>query len=103
VRNDCAPSGARPPTSSRFVGLAPPEHENPRELYEGFRVEKLRKRAPARTHSGDLADGEHGARGRLMVRLPSRNGVENAVASEPQPISLIATDTIRSGFLQNRS
>jgi hypothetical protein len=37
----------------KFVGLVPPEHKNPGELYESYQVEKLRKWAPVRTYYGD--------------------------------------------------
>ena len=73
----------------KFVGLVPPEHKNAGELYESYQVEKLRKWAPVRTYHGDMENGERGERWRMMVRLLTRHGIEDAF--KPQPFSLIVT------------
>ncbi|MCE9591709.1 MAG: hypothetical protein K8S99_14435 [Planctomycetes bacterium] len=75
-----------------FVGLVPPEHKNPGQLYESYQVERLRKWAPVRTYYGHL--GEGGARGdrwRLKLQLLTRHEHENEQAFKPQPFSLIIT------------
>jgi hypothetical protein len=78
--------------TSKFVGLVPPEHKNPGVLYESYQVEKLRKWAPVRTYYGNLgSNGERGDRWRLMVRLLTRHGIEDAESFKPQPFSLIVT------------
>jgi len=77
---------------SKFTGLVPPEHKNPRVLYESYQVEKLRKWAPVRTYYGHLGkNGESGNRWRLMVRLLTRHGIEDTESFKPQPFSLIIT------------
>ncbi|MEX0803274.1 MAG: S8 family peptidase [Candidatus Binatia bacterium] len=79
-------------TTTKFVGLVPPEHKNPGLLYEFYQVEKLRKWAPVRTYYGDLGkNGERGDRWRLMLRLLTRHGVEDEEAFKPQPFALILT------------
>lgn len=79
-------------TSVKFRGLVPPEHKNPGQLYESYQVEKLRKWAPVRTYHGALGDnGERGDRWRLMVRLLTRHGIDDAEAFKPQPFGLIIT------------
>jgi hypothetical protein len=75
----------------KFVGLVPPEHKNPGELYESFQVEKLRKWSPVRTYFGSM--GENGQKGdswRLKVQLLARHGVEEETLSS-QPFALIVT------------
>ncbi len=77
---------------SKFVGLVPPEHRNPGQLYESYQVEKLRKWAPVRTYFGDMGkNGERGTRWRLKVQLLTRHGVERNNQFEAQPFSLIVT------------
>ncbi len=77
---------------TKYVGLVPPEHKNPGELYESYQVEKLRKWAPVRTYHGNLgAKGERGDRWRLKVQLLTRHGIEDEEAFKPQPFSLIIT------------
>ncbi len=77
---------------TKFVGLVPPEHKNPKILHESYQVEKLRKWAPVRTYHGDLGEnGERGSRWRLMVRLLTRHGIEDEETFKPQPFSLILT------------
>lgn len=76
----------------KFVGLVPPEHKNPRVLYESYQVEKLRKWAPVRTYYGDLGEkGKRGDQWRLKVKLLTRHGIEDEEAFKPQPFSLIVT------------
>lgn len=78
-------------TTTRFVGLVPPEHKNPGLLYESYQVEKLRKWAPVRTYYGNLGEkGERGERWRLMLRLLTRHGLQDE-AFKAQPFSLILT------------
>jgi hypothetical protein len=75
-----------------FVGLVPPEHRNPGELYESFQVEKMRKWAPVRTYYGAMGEGgERGLRWRLKLQLLSRHGIDRDDVSNPQPFSLIIT------------
>lgn len=75
-----------------FVGLVPPEHKNPGQLYESYQIERLRKWAPVRTYYGHLDDkGERGDRWRLKLQLLTRHEVENERAFNPQPFSLILT------------
>lgn len=75
-----------------FVGLVPPEHRNPGELYESYQVERLRKWAPVRTYYGHLGEkGERGDRWRLKLQLLTRHELENERAFNPQPFSLILT------------
>jgi serine protease AprX len=75
-----------------FNGLVPPEHKNPRLLYESYQVAKLRKWAPVRTYHGYLGPkGKLGDRWRLMVRLLTRHNVEDQETFKPQPFSLIIT------------
>jgi len=52
----------------------------------------VRKWAPVRTYYGQMGNnGERGSRWRLMVRLLTRNGVEEREAMKSQPFSLIVT------------
>jgi hypothetical protein len=75
----------------KFVGLVPPEHKNPGELYESFQVEKLRKWSPVRTYFGSMGEnGEKGDSWRLKVQLLARHGVEDETLSS-QPFALIVT------------
>jgi hypothetical protein len=75
-----------------FVGLVPPEHKNPGELYESYQIERLRKWAPVRTYHGHLGEkGERGDRWRLKLQLLTRHKLENEQAFNPQPFSLILT------------
>lgn len=75
-----------------FVGLVPPEHKNPGQLYESYQVERLRKWAPVRTYYGHLGqNGERGDRWRLKLQLLTRHELENEQAFNPQPFSLIIT------------
>ena len=76
-----------------FAGLVPPEHRNPRLLYEAYQIEKMRKWAPVRTYHGRLNEnGGRGNRGRLMLKLLTRHGIEkDEAAFKPQPFSLIIT------------
>lgn len=77
---------------SKFVGLVPPEHKNPGQLYESFQVKQLRKWAPVRTYHGNFGEsGERGERWRLKVQLLTRHGIEGDHAFKPQPFSLIIT------------
>jgi serine protease AprX len=79
-------------STSRFVGLVPPEHKNAGLLYESYQVEKLRKWAPVRTYYGNLGDkGERGDAWRLKLQLLTRHGIEDEQAFKPQPFSLIVT------------
>jgi serine protease AprX len=79
-------------STTKFVGLVPPEHKNVGLLYESYQVEKLRKWAPVRTYYGDLgAKGERGDRWRLKLQLLTRHGIEDEEAFKPQPFSLIIT------------
>lgn len=76
----------------KFVGLVPPEHKNPSQLYEAYQVEKLRKWAPVRTYHRNLGtSGERGERWRLKLQLLTRHGIENEDAFKPQAFSLIVT------------
>lgn len=78
--------------TTKFVGLVPPEHKNPGDLYESYQVEKLRKWAPVRTYHGNLGDnGQRGNKWRLKVQLLTRHGIEAEEAFKPQPFSLIIT------------
>jgi len=79
--------------SEHFRGLVPPEHNNPKQLFESFQVKELRKWAPVRTYHGNFnPKGERGIRWRLMVRLLSRHGIdEDRQTAKPQPFSLIVT------------
>ena len=75
-----------------FVGLVPPEHKNPGQLYESYQIERLRKWAPVRTYYGHLGDkGERGERWRLKLQLLTRHELENEATFNPQPFSLILT------------
>lgn len=77
---------------TKFVGLVPPEHKNPKLLYEYYQIEKLRKWAPVRTYHGDFGEkGERGSQWRLMVRLLTRHGIEDQESFKPQPFALIVT------------
>ncbi len=79
-------------STTKFVGLVPPEHKNVGLLYESYQVEKLRKWAPVRTYYGDLgAKGERGDRWRLKLQLLTRHDIEDEEAFKPQPFSLIIT------------
>ena len=76
----------------KFVGLVPPEHKNPGQLYESYQVAKLRKWAPVRTYYGYLGEeGERGDRWRLKLQLLTRHRIEDDEAFKPQPFSLIIT------------
>lgn len=75
-----------------FVGLVPPEHKNPGQLYESYQVEKLRKWAPVRTYYGNLGPkGERGDQWRLKLQMLTRHGIEDEEAFKPQAFSLIVT------------
>lgn len=75
-----------------FVGLVPPEHKNPGQLYESYQIEHLRKWAPVRTYHGSLGDkGERGDRWRLKLQLLTRHETDNERRFNPQAFSLILT------------
>jgi hypothetical protein len=77
----------------KFVGLVPPEHKNPGELYESYQVEKLRKWAPVRTYYGHMGEkGERGDRWRMKLQLLTRHeDSDDDTMLKPQPFSLIVT------------
>ncbi len=75
-----------------FMGLVPPEHQEPGVLYESYQVQRLRKWAPVRTYFGQLGPkGKRGERWRLKVRLLHRHGIQDRLASNPQRFALILT------------
>jgi hypothetical protein len=81
------------------VGLVPPEHNNPGELFESFQVEKLRKWAPVRTYHRLIPQGVAGKRWKLWVNMLTRHDVdktdgqafENPAPPILQPFALILT------------
>ena len=73
-----------------FSGEVPPEHANPRQLYESFQVSHLRKWAPVRTYYRELKRGIAGKRWRLVLELLCRHGVEQLDAVS-QPFALLVT------------
>ena len=77
-----------------FTSLVPPEHNNPKLLYEETQVKELRKWAPVRTYFADLGEKKKGAKGlrwRLKVSLLNRHDQELERESAKQPFALILT------------
>ena len=76
----------------KFGSLAPPEHQNPRRLFEETQIRELRKWSPVRTYFGDLGTkGKDGLRWRLKVSLLSRHDRELEREPAQQPFALILT------------